>query len=176
MLTFTIIAIFIPNSFCFGGSLLKPAIKIVSDSIDRINREFNSITFPTDYKSDPTTSKWMENYITFATTNVSQSTKQISICLRINPFSTIQQCIFYDNGISLVFTTEKYGFLLINTNWIMFKFNRDLVPLRWYQFCVSYDDGYVVIMMNGNTLTDKRFDSFNEVAVQEISFIDTFSI
>ena len=176
VLSFVILAIVLPKSSCFSGSILPSYSNSFINEIDRELRFINSIKFPTDYKSDPVASQWMENYITFATTNVNEPTKQISICLRVIPYSTIQQCLFYDNGISLVFTTEKYGFLLINTNWIMFKFHRDLVPLRWYQFCVSYDDGYIVIMMNGNTLIDETFDSFKDVAVKDISFNDTFSI
>ena len=159
-------------------AIITVAISIMTilASISGTEAEYiDAIDFTTDYNSDPVTSKWLMNYVTVVATNYDVVTTEFTVCLRIKPYSTIQQCIFQQYGMALVITSEKYGFLLINTIWIMFKFKTDLVPLDWYNLCVSYNNGYITVIVDGEALIDEQFDSFSQIETTEISFNDTFT-
>ena len=138
--------------------------------------EIGAIDFTTDYKSDPLTSKYKLNYIKVEINNPNEPTNAITFCFRIKPYSTIAQCVFKDSGIAFKYVSEKYGFLLFNGVWIMFQFKKDIVPLKWYHVCVSYDNGYVVMILNGDTLINEGFDSFKNVSTTNISFNHTFTL
>ena len=135
-----------------------------------------AIDFTTDYNSDPVISKYKMNYVKISTTNTNESWSGITFCLRIKLYTTIIQCIFRDSGIGFKFVTEKYGFLLFNKVWIMFKFKKETIPLKWYHVCVSYESGYVVMILDGDTLINEEFDSFKSISDTKISINETFTL
>ena len=138
--------------------------------------KLDAIRFHTDYNQDPTTSEYKTNFVSLAANNSEESSTEITFCLKLNTFSTLQQCIFEDFGLSFVFTSEKYGFVRINGIWIMFQFKKDIVPLKWNHICISYDNGYVIMMMNGDALVDEKFAAFDEIPDKSISLNDTFTL
>ena len=144
---------------------------IYADSLSNII----AVDFKTNLESDPETSKYRMNYVTVAANNTQSPTKEITFCFRIKPLTTIKQCIFYEYGILLSFISEKYGFLLIKTTWIMFQFKEHILPLKWYHVCLSYNDGHVIMRMGGDVLVDKTFDSFTELGENSIHVTDTFT-
>jgi hypothetical protein len=135
----------------------------------------DAFDFQTNLESDPEISKYRMNYVTVAANNTQSPTKEITVCLRIKPSTTIAHCIFHENGLALTFNTEKYGFLMINTIWILFQFKEAIVPLKWYHVCISYNEAYIIMIMGGDVLVDRKFHSFSKLGKTTIHFTDRFT-
>ena len=118
-----------------------------------------AIHFQTDFISDPDISTFRENYITLKISErVAQDSQSLAICFRVRFTSITQQCLFKQN-IAFKFVADNFGFVKIDKVVDMiYQLKENVMPLKWYHICLSYEKHHVVMMVNN----EKAIDYYTE--------------
>ena len=133
------------------------------------------VQFETDFVPDPQTSSFKESFIHMST-NREASIKSFTYCFRMKLLSTIEQCLFYENGLGFKSQNENFGFIVLHNAWITFEYDKPLAPLKWYHVCMSYDSGHILLVMNNATLINKESSDLKSLAQSELVLNDGLTL
>ena len=120
------------------------------------NDKLSAISFETNYASDLYLSTYKENYISIKISTSDVEIKSLSYCFRAKLYTILRQCIFSGN-ILFEFRTRNYGYVYFQPGlFIMYQLKENLVPLKWYHFCISYNQCHFKMMVNGEIIEDQN--------------------
>ena len=143
------------NDRDFAFRTLIAVLFVLFDKVDATTKTV--VEFKTDFASDPKISTFKENFIQIPAKNI-VSLQSFTYCFRIELFSTIVQFLFLEgDDLGFKFQTKNFGFVIVHGAWIMFECEEQLVPLKWYHVCMSYESGHILLVMNDKTLINKEY-------------------
>ena len=123
-----------------------------------------AIDFHTNVTGDPNVSTFRENFIKLKILeNDQQQFESLTFCLRIQFHRTVQHCLFGQN-ILLNFVQNNYGFLHFHKDmYVMYELRENVLPLKWYHICASYQRYHIHMVVNGEMVINKAIESLKSL-------------